>query len=339
MLKISIQQRTLLFCCVAGLFFWCFLFPSPARAVERNVTVFQADRPTLSISQPGQAASTLLLGHPGTKISIQGANFTSNSNVSLYTTADPNQCNSGGTLQQFTGKPVVTTNARGEIKIDNATWPENAGTATTAYYVCAISSTTPGEMAISQQTFTVAQGVTATAQPASLNPGNSVTITGDNWVPAQTLTVAIVPNSTTGQTGTIASKRVQSGQDGHFTVTIPIAENTPAGSYALSVVADNEPTLKFAQDGLVTVNAPATPTPTPTATPTPTPTPTDTPTPTATATPAPTANSNGSGGGGGGGITTLAFILGGLGLLLVIIGGVMFATGTAPTPVRSRQGY
>ena len=312
---------TILFSCVAGLFILAYVqLPS---AYAADTVPRPGATPQVTISLPGGGA---LVGHPGTKVHIEGTGFTPSVNAALYTTPtnDATKCISGADpaalgLTSFATKPTVAIQADGTFQV-NTTWPNSAAIATTAYYVCAIAgpAQTPG--GLSTASFTVAQPVTIKVTPQSpttISPGSQVTISGANWLPSQALTVAIVPP---GEAGVVVSDHVTSDANGNFSLMLTIPSTTGAGTYSVSVIADNEPTMKAALANAVTVAAAATPTPT--ATTAPSPTATTAPTPTATTTPTPTPTTNG---GGGGGMTILIFALGGIGTVLIIVGIVLFA--------------
>ena len=309
----------MLSCGLIGFFTFAFVFATVTLAAGEYTQQFNRstvtptpttsatnpNAPMLILSQPGNDNQPI--GHPGTKVDITGQSFTPNSTVSLYTTRDPNQCTTGGGLTQFTSQPVETVQADGTF-ILHTTWPKNASQPGTAYYVCARSSTTAGEDAASGQTFSVAQKVTVSASTNNVNPGDSVTITGENWLPPLQLQVSIVGAGNTSNS--ISSATATPDSNGHFSANLTIDSNAQPGQYVISVAAPDEPTLAN-QATTITVASQATPTPATTPTPAPTPTPT------------PASNTGGSNGNGG--VTILAFTLGGLGLLCVIVGGIMFA--------------
>jgi len=317
----------MLFCGLIGFFTFAFMFAPVTLAAGQYTQQFTRatatptptapatnNTPALILSQPGNDNQPI--GHPGTKVDITGQGFTPNSSVSLYTTIDPNQCTTGAGLTQFSSQPVETVQADGTFNL-HATWPKNASQPGTAYYVCARSSTTAGEDAASGQTFSVAQKVTVSASTSSVNPGDSITITGENWLPPLQVQVSIVPSQGTGNTSNaIASATTTPDSNGHFSVNLTTDSNAQPGQYVISVVAPDELTLTNQPNNtsMITVVSQATPTPAVTPTPATTPTPTATPT---------TGNNGGSNGNGG--VTILAFTLGGIGLLCVIVGGIMFA--------------
>jgi len=262
-----------------------------------------APTPTLTLSQPG--SDNQPIGHPGTKVDITGQSFPPYSSISLFTAINPNQCVTGGTVTQFSSQPTETVQADGTFDLQT-TWPTNASQPGTAYYVCAIPSS--GRGIASGQTFSVAQNVTVNASSNSVNPGDSITITGDNWLPPLQLQVSIIPKQGTGgNTNSIASATTTPDNNGHFSVSLTIDNNAQPGQYEINVVAPDESTLtNQPSTAMITVNGQATPTATPTTG---------------------TGGSNSN----GGGLTPLIFTLGGLGLLCVIAGGVMFAVSGPPS--------
>jgi hypothetical protein len=268
--------------------------------------------PTVSLSQAGQDPPT---GHPGTKVSVSLTGFPPNTGVDLFTTTDQTQCvPNGNGLEPFTA--LVTTDGNGNKNLSGVPWPTTANQPASAYYICAIAHTTPALPKLSDQSFTVAQPVTITATPTTAQPGKSVTITGDNWLPAQQLTVQIAPN---GQSDVLVQGTTTPDADGHFTINLTIPANAPAGTYTVLAFATNENSMHSPPDTKLTVG---------------TLTPTATSSPSVTVTPTRTANGNG-GSNGGGGVTVLIFILGGLGALLVLVGIIMFAA-SSPSPATIR---
>ncbi len=315
------------FCALIGLFFLTFPSTSPAQAigpvqsVRQDSTPTANGSPTVTLAQPGVQGQ--FQGHPGTAIAITGSGFTAGATITIYTTPDnAAQCGPGTTNLQT----LTTLNAQtdGSFAVPNGTtWPDNAAKADTNYYICAISNS--NQRAISSAYFTVVKDAVAATTNTSINPGDSVTITGNYWLPAQSLTVAIVP---AGQAGVVVSDHVTPNNNGYFSKQLTVPADTPPGSYGISVIADNETTLRYTKDGVITINAP---TPTATAAPSPTPTPTaePSPTPTPTPTPAATGDNGGSSSGGGPNLMPYVYGLGALGILLVLIGIIMFATYSA----------
>lgn len=270
----------------------------------------------LTLALPGGATS----GHAGTQIQLTGTGFPANSQITLYATTDPAQCADGqsgaASIQPTSGGS--TTDGSGNFQL-GAAWPSSGATQpSTAYYVCARVNDTNKASNI---TFTVLPAATVTASPSTANPGDAVTVSGQNWNPQAALTIAI----TSGQGGpTIATQPATADGNGGFSISIPIPAGTQAGGYGISVTdASSNQTQYF--PSLITVNQQATPTPQATATDTPTPTPQVTP----TATPIPTGNGGGSGSSNNGSMLWLIFGLGGLGVVLVIVGLTMFLTNSS----------
>lgn len=339
MFKLCTKQFVALSCGLIGFLSFAFIFASVTLAADQSTykpmpditkptptltltptptltstpTPTPTPAPTLILSQPGNDNQPI--GHPGTKVDITGQGFTPNSSVNLYTTINPNQCITGGALTQFSSQIVEHIQSDGTFDLQT-TWPSTASQPGTAYYVCAIAS---GQQGIaSGQTFSVAPNVTVNASTNTVNPGDSITITGDNWLPPNQLQVSIVSKQNTGDTNPAASTTATPDNNGHFSVNLTVDNNAQPGQYEVNVVASDEPTLtNQPSTTFITVNGQATPTATPTAAPNP---------------------STGGGSNGNGGLTALTFILGGLGLLCVIVGGIMFAvSGTSSGAPSSRM--
>lgn len=312
----SMKRFSLLsFCGIVGLILVAHLHAPFAYAANAQVT----------ITVPSPA-----MGHPGTKVHLDGSGFNPGQ-VNLFTTlnGDPAKCAPGDPdLKRFATSPSVTAQADGTFSLDT-TWPDTAATVGNAYYVCAIGPGT-GITGLSNNTFTVVPQVSINVSPTSVAQGGQVTVTGLNWLPPQSITVAVVSPT---QSAAIVSNHVTSDANGKFSSTLTIPINTPVGSYSVSAIADNEPTLKAIDANILAVTAAPTPAPSPTASPTPSPTPSPTvaptevgPTSTTTTGGGTTAPPAGSGNSSGGVTpsTFLLFTLAGLGILLVIVGIVLF---------------
>ena len=315
----------------------CLLVYTPTPQVEASSTIQgsalksqetpAATNATITIMQPGGNSGTVS-GHPGTKVQIVGNGFQANNTINIYITPDTTKCAADNTdnLQAFNPR-TITAKGDGTFQI-NAQWPASSGPAGTTYYICAIDTAATTAI-ISSTSFTLAQDVTVTITTSAANPGDKVTITGENWLPAQQLAVSI----TGGQgTSSIVSGQTNSNATGSFSIDLTIPQGTKGGSYGISVVAINEQSLNTYKDNIITINAAGNQA-TPTATSTTTPTAEATPTPASTATPTTTATDGGNGNTGGGasnggtaGMTLLIFTLGGLGILLVIVGLIMFVS-------------
>jgi hypothetical protein len=280
---------------------------------------------TITIVQSGVNSGTAS-GHPGTKVQIEGNGFPAGDSVNIYATPDTTKCATDNTdnLQAFNPRTVT---AKGDGTFQTSTkWPASSGQPGTIYYICAID-TTATTATISTTSFTVALDVTVATTTPSVIPGSTVTITGANWLPAQQLAVSITGSQSTNS---IVSGQANSDATGNFSIDLTIPQNAPGGSYGVSVIAVNEQSLNTYKNNVITVNAGnSQATPTTVATQTPTPESTATPASTPTTTNSGNGTSSGGGGassGGAQGMTLLIFTLGGLGVLLVIVGLIMFVS-------------
>jgi hypothetical protein len=302
--KISLKCLLYVCCCIAGVCLFAGMQVAPAHAAANaQVTI-----------QPAT-------GKPGTQVQINGSGFNQDGNVRLFITANQARCTQGipgtGGLQSFNTNPTAQV-MNGAFTV-SAPWPDNAANAGTAYYICVVGPGPAVNKTLSSNTFTIAQAPSiSSVTPASVAPGGQVTVTGANWLPPQPLTVSLFSNG-----NTVVSANVNSDANGDFTVALTIPANAQPGAYDVHVVAVNNTGMAVAQQAAVTVTQP---TPTPTAQPSPTLTPTQAPTTTAVTTPTPnsTGNNTGSSGGNGGPPSALLFALGGLGVLLVIVGVILF---------------
>jgi len=305
--KIDIKRLLLLLCYAVGLLSTGVVLHSQEALAAYNL------QPQVMITQPS-VSNAAVGGHAGTKVQIVGTGFAPiPTTVQLFTTtnSDPAHCQPDDpNLNVFTTSPTAMT--KGAALSVDTTWPDNAAVPGSVYYVCVLSLTS---QALSSNTFTAAQPVTINVSPTSVAQGAVVTVTGANWLPSQQLNVLI----TSGDNGpAIVSNVVNSDAAGNFTAMLTIPSNAHPMTYSVRVYAPNEntPAMTKLLSNAVTVTLAATPTPTVTPTPTPLPT-----TPVATATP------SGGAGNGTGGITKntfLLFTLGGLGILLVIVGVILF---------------
>ena len=285
-----------------------------SHAINDSTPTAPYNNAVLTLALPNAATS----GHAGTQIQLTGASFPPNAQVTLYVVTDPGQCTAGqsgvASIQPSSGSSMTDGNGGFQIA---APWPSSGATqANTAYYVCARVNDTNKA---SNTTFTVLPPSTASASPTTANPGDAVTISGQNWNAQEMLTV----NITAGQgSQAVVGQAVTSDSNGSFNISLTIPTGTHEGAYGIIVTdsADTKQAHYFAN--AVTVNQQTTPTPQPTATATPTPTPATSP----TTTPTSTRNNGASGSNNNGSMPWLIFGFGGLGIILVIVGLTMFLT-------------
>ncbi|QBD79190.1 hypothetical protein EPA93_25705 [Ktedonosporobacter rubrisoli] len=294
----------ILFCCVAGSIL--FIAPAPVARAAQDAQVL--------ITSP--LINNVAVGHPGTKIQIKGTNFADDGDARLYTTPNPEKCSSGSGLSSSlkpldTNPDVQITN--GEFQVDT-TWPTNAATPSTPYYICVVGpGDGNGHKAVSMNTFTVAQPVSLNVSPSTAAPGDQVTITGANWLPPQQVNVTVGNG-----TNAAITQSVNSDNNGNFSMTITIPAGLQAQTYTVQASAANEQGTQASQNitiGQSTATPTAAASPTVAASPTPN---------MADATATATASSNSSASSSGGPSSLLLFVLGGAGVLLVIIGLILF---------------
>lgn len=290
---------------------------------------YAAGQAQITISLPNNAP---LIGHVGTRVHLAASGFPANAKIDLFTTpnGDATKCTpanlpnpAAAQLTAFATLPTTNADGQGTFQVDT-TWPSSAKMATTNYYVCAIAETAAGttptptatptagatsNAALSKDSFTVAQQLQLAVSTPNVQPGGSVTITGSGWLPPQPLGIVIVD----ANGNQLASKTVQASQlnptSGNFSIDVPIPANAAASTYSIKVTAINEQTMTLTDNNAITVAA-ASASPTATST-----------TPTVTPSPSATAQANGgNGNNNSGGPNFLAFGLGGLGIILIIVG-------------------
>ena len=262
-------------------------------------------------------------GHVGTKVQIVGTGFNPGI-INLYTTTsnDSTKCTNAGDptnlgLTVFSSSPTVVAGQDGTFSLQT-TWPDSAGSGSTSYYICAIAA---GPTALSINTFTVAPPVQINVTPSTVSQGGQVTVTGSNWLPPQALNVSIVVGNSDAPP--LVTQTITSDANGTFTVSLTIPANADTRVYSVSVYAQNEQTsaMTIVQNDNLTVTLASTPTPTPTTAPSVTPTPT---TASSTGT-TQTSNTGGTNSSSGSSISPMLLLaLGGLGVLLIIVGIILF---------------
>jgi hypothetical protein len=318
--KTFIKYFSVLFSGMVGFALLAIIYTQPTVIASSHIILDDTPTPTyanasLMLALPNGGTPT---GHAGTQIQLTGANFPPNSQITLYAATDPGQCAAGqsgaAAIQPASGGS--TTDGNGGFQI-TATWPSSGAVQPgTPYYVCARVITTNKA---SNTTFTVLPPSTASASPATANPGDAVTVNGQNWNPQEALTVSL----TAGQgSQAIVSQLVTADANGAFSISLTVPDGTQGGAYGIGITDANNSNQNQFFPSAVTINQQATPTPGATATATPIPTPGAT----ATATPIPSGGGSGSGSGTNGSMIWLIFALGGLGIVLVIVGLTMFLT-------------
>jgi len=283
-------------------------------------------------------------GHSGTAFHITGTSFTPDGTYNLYATTDIASCTTGdpGTLglQAFSPATIIVTG--GGFGLD-LTWPVGINQPGTYYLCLANTATVSLTKTLSSNTFTLAAAPTLDITPNSVTPGQSVTLTGGNWLPVQQLNVSVVVGNS-GAPSLVENANVMPDLTGSFSIPLTIPNNAIPRSYAIRAYAVNDQGLNVVKNDSLTVVQQATPTPTPTIQPSPSPTPTPTPTaqPSPSPTPTPTSASQAgnpdtpnppqTNGNTDNNLNLLIFSMVGLGILFVLIGAVIFAAST-PTDI------
>jgi hypothetical protein len=242
-------------------------------------------------------------GPVGEHAQVQGSNFPDGVYHLVLAAGD---VNSDATVCSASAIPVGSpVNASGGSFTASFDWPSAANSVNTAYSICALNDA-DHTVASTQDSgpFTVlsASAPSISISPSSVAAGGSVTITGQNFVPEQSVLVYISPCTSCGAPKTVSATVQSTGHNtGSFTTKLTIPTSTSPASYFVGAISSNG-VLSATEQSLVVVDAP---TPTATAT--------------ATATASPTAATSGSGGttGGSGGDNNGLFIT--LGIVAIVL--------------------
>lgn len=279
--------------------------PRPAQAHPASAAALTCNGPCVGITNPvydGKAE-----GPVGAQLTVEGANWPPGTQLAIWPGADAAAC---------AGQP---TGVAGTIPVDLAgtaqgtyTWPLSVNTLNQTYLLCARDGTTTPSPTVqvnapSSYTVLATAPATFTFSPKTLTPGDTLTITGSNWLPVQSLTLIICANSP-DCTAPIVARSFNANPDGSFSLQPTVPVGTKQGFYFVVVSSDNGALMAPSDTSSpnLLVNAPPTPTPSPSPTVTPAPTPT------------PTLST----GGGKGDTTVLIVVLGTLSLLF-LIGGIV----------------
>ena len=302
-----------------------------ANSTDNNNPVIHWDQ---SMIYPGQNS-----GNPegpiGETAVVHGSGFTANQALTLVvvagdSNADPTQCQPpGGDSSAQVG--TANTDASGNFNATFA-WPAGVGRVgkTRKNSICAYSSDSTLISSRDDGPFTVLTDnkPTFNLSTTSVAAGNALTITGQNWVPAQPLNITIAscadcdPGNSNVTSATTSSVGVATGT---FSASVPIPATMAANNYVVNVTSQAGPLDAYHINGLgvkqLTITA-AVVTPTPTAAPSPATTAVSTQTATAASTAASSTTNSNSNGGGSSGLVMLLLIV--FAVLLLAIGGIIF---------------
>ena len=276
-------------------------------------------------------------GPVGETAVVHGSGFTANQALALVVVAgdsnsDATNCqppNSGSSVQVGT----VNTDSSGNFNATFA-WPAGIGPSGRAHKnsICSYSTDSNSTLVSSRDDgpFTVLTDnkPTFSLSTTSVAAGNSLTITGQNWVPAQPLniTIASCADCDPGNNNVINATTSSVGlTTGTFSVNVPVPATIAANNYVVNVTSQAGPLDAYHISGLgvkqLAISA-AVATPTPTAGPSPSATVGSTPITVATASSATAGSANSNGGGGNSSIIVLLIVL--AILLLAVGGGIVF---------------
>ncbi len=277
------------------------------QAAPSRPNLLTCNGPCVGITHPLYNNNTTAEGPVGTHLTVEGAGWPANSTLTIWPALDASGCAQDPTSDAGTIPVDGAGIARGSYD-----WPASANQVNQRYTLCAKDGETRATaQANAPNTFTVlaADPPSLTVSPPALIPGGTVTVVGQNWLPAQTVTISICANllePATCAPPIIASRQIGPADDGSFQTELALPSDTsPNAYYVIATAGGGALTAPPAGSNIqITVS---TPTPTPTLTPIPTPIPRPTP-----AQPAPVKGST----------IILIVVLGGFSLLF-LIGGII----------------
>lgn len=317
--RLPAQMRLALLAALASLMLTALLAAptgQPAHAAPSLPALLSCNGPCIGITNPLYPANGQLVaeGPVGAHLTVEGANWPPSTLVTIWPAPDVNTC-----AQQQAQPPgdagTITVNSGGSAS-GPYTWPQAANNVNQTYILCAVdggATVSPDVQSngIDMYTVLAAAAPSLTVSPNTIIQGQDTTLTvsGQNWLPQQPLTVTICSDAHCS-TSPIANQTTASAEDGTFQTTFTIKGDTAPGSYFVLASTSNgalraPPGNAPAQ---LTVSAP-TPTPTPTPSPTPTPRP-----------PSTTPSNNGKGN------TLLLVVLLGMLSVVFLVGGIISLT-------------
>lgn len=280
--------------------------PMPAQASPHRPFALTCNGPCVGITNPiydGKAE-----GPVGAHLTVEAANWPPSTTLTIWPGLDAAACTGQPPKNAGTLSVDITGNATGTYD-----WPLSANKVNQTYLLCASDGTillSPTVQVNAPTSYTVLADTPASVSvsPNTINEGENLTISGKNWLPAQSLTVMICEGTPTCTSDPpVVVRSLNSNDDGTFSIQPLVPLGTRPGLYYVVVASGNGALTAPASGAAPNLSINALPTPTPTATATPAPTPTPTPPSTS---------------GGKGGTTLLIVILGTLSLLF-LIGGIV----------------
>ena len=272
--------------CVSPLL-WVFALTQPAYAATSEAVGHGTLTWDSSMVYAGQN-NGLPWGPVGETAIVRGSGFpTTHQSLTLVLVAGNSNTNPLLCNQLGVSVASVTVNASGQFST-GFFWPAAAGSVGQQYSICARTGTAIAGARDSNGPFTVLAGApTIRVSTSSVAAGNSITVSGQNWVPPQSITVVVgncgdcvgAPSNTV-ITNTTSSSGLHSGT---FSIILFVPGSFPPGTYRVNAYARINPSTRIALlDASHTMTLPRLTISAATATATPTVSPTASPTNTAT---------------------------------------------------------
>ncbi len=258
-------------------------------------------------------------GPVGATLTLDGANWPANTTVTIWPGVNQDAC------AQTPSSTITGTLAVDGSGTASGTyfWPLSVNMVNQSYLLCASDGAvtiSPGTQDNQPNSYLVlsANPPALSLSAPALNQGDTLTVSGQNWTPAQPVTVNICSDANCA-TPALPSQQVTSNDDGTFEVQFSISSSMLPGAYYVQATTNDDALMAPLPKGAPVqfmVNAP---------TPTPSPSPSPTMKPTPTPTPAPSRGSQSN-------IALLIFVLGTLSVLFLIGGIISLAVYTRTGP-------
>jgi hypothetical protein len=280
--------------------------PTPAAASAQRPLALTCNGPCVGITNPiydGKAE-----GPVGAHLTVEAANWPPNTTLSIWPGLDAAACAN----QPPGDAKALNVDITGTVT-DTYDWPLTENRVNQTYLLCASDGTivpSPAVQVNAPTSYTVLadRPASVSVSPNTVNEGENITISGKNWLPAQSLTIMVCASTPACTSDPpVIVRSLNSNADGTFSIQTIIPLGTRQSLYYVVVASGNGALTAPSSGSAPNLSINALPTPTPTATATATPLPTPTPPPNT---------------GGKGGTTLLIVILGTLSLLF-LIGGIV----------------
>ncbi len=185
----------------------------------RNAAAFSGGSLTITLPNNRGVAS----GPPDTSLQVTGGGWLPYSAITLSLAPAGSSCG-GVSVGSF------PTDQGGGFTA-GFDWPTTVNRVGT-YYVCGTQADNGSALSTNTFSLLASSPPALTFSPSSLVAGETLTITGANWVPGpQTLNVVVVPCKSFCTDAPVAQQTIVTKSNGTFTLPLMISAGTPTGQY------------------------------------------------------------------------------------------------------------